>query len=70
MSQNSRFYCGQRAGGDGVDPFAATEEEKPKQEVPQVSSPQPASPTGRVVRDRQKLRTVVCRRTVFQIACL
>lgn len=40
------------AGGDRGDPFAAQEEEKPKQEVPQVSSPQPASPTGRVVRDR------------------
>ncbi|GLD72657.1 epsin-3-like protein, partial [Lates japonicus] len=32
-------------GGDGTDPFAAQEEEKPKQEVPQVSPPQPASPT-------------------------
>ncbi|XP_028263266.1 epsin-3 isoform X2 [Parambassis ranga] len=31
--------------GDGTDPFAAQEEEKPKQDVPKVSSPQPASPT-------------------------
>ncbi|XP_042071913.1 epsin-3 isoform X3 [Haplochromis burtoni] len=30
---------------DGTDPFAAHEEEKPKQEIPAVSSPQPASPT-------------------------
>ncbi|KAM7393954.1 hypothetical protein PAMP_020787 [Pampus punctatissimus] len=30
---------------DGMDPFAAQEEERPKQEVPQVSLPQPASPT-------------------------
>ncbi|XP_029365148.1 epsin-3 [Echeneis naucrates] len=32
-------------GGDGTDPFAGQEEENPKQEIPQVSSPQPASPT-------------------------
>ncbi|XP_034396467.1 epsin-3 [Cyclopterus lumpus] len=32
-------------GGDGTDPFADREEENPKQEIPQVSSPQPASPT-------------------------
>ncbi|XP_034751708.1 epsin-3 isoform X2 [Etheostoma cragini] len=32
-------------GGDETDPFAAQEEENPKQDVPQVSSPQPASPT-------------------------
>ncbi|KAE8300837.1 Epsin-3 EPS-15-interacting protein 3 [Larimichthys crocea] len=31
--------------GDGADPFAEQEDEKPNQEVPQVSSPQPASPT-------------------------
>lgn len=40
------------AGGEGTDPFAAREEEKPKQEVPQVSSPQPASPTGTSGQDR------------------
>ncbi|XP_032397916.1 epsin-3 isoform X1 [Etheostoma spectabile] len=33
------------AGGEETDPFAAQEEENPKQDVPQVSSPQPASPT-------------------------
>ncbi|XP_068448721.1 epsin-3 isoform X2 [Clinocottus analis] len=32
-------------GGDGTDPFADQEEENPKLEIPQVSSPQPASPT-------------------------
>lgn len=42
------------ADGDGTDPFTAQEEEKPKQDVPQVSSPQPASPTGSVVQDRHK----------------
>ncbi|XP_069576661.1 epsin-3 [Brachyistius frenatus] len=31
--------------GDGSDPFAAQEEEEPKEEVPRVSSPQPASPS-------------------------
>ncbi|XP_028457850.1 epsin-3 [Perca flavescens] len=31
--------------GEETDPFAAQEEENPKQDVPQVSSPQPASPT-------------------------
>ncbi|XP_029950735.1 epsin-3-like [Salarias fasciatus] len=30
---------------DGSDPFAAHDEEKPQQEVPRVSSPQPASPS-------------------------
>ncbi|KAM9769283.1 epsin-3 isoform 1-T1 [Menidia menidia] len=30
---------------DGTDPFTGQEEVKPKQKVPQVSSPQPASPT-------------------------
>ncbi|XP_053275219.1 epsin-3 [Pleuronectes platessa] len=30
---------------DGTDPFAAQEEEKPKEEVPQVTSPQHSSPT-------------------------
>ncbi|CAN9509978.1 unnamed protein product [Ophioblennius macclurei] len=30
---------------DGTDPFAEHDEEKPQQEVPRVSSPQPASPT-------------------------
>ncbi|KAL6110391.1 epn3 [Pungitius sinensis] len=32
-------------GGDGTDPFDDQEEENPKQEIVQVSSPQPASPT-------------------------
>lgn len=36
------------AGCDGTDPFTAQDMEKSKQEVPQVSSPQPASPTGSV----------------------
>ncbi|KAJ4944989.1 hypothetical protein JOQ06_013528 [Pogonophryne albipinna] len=31
--------------GDGEDPFAAQEEDNPKQEAPQLSSPQPARPT-------------------------
>ncbi|XP_040042519.2 epsin-3 isoform X1 [Gasterosteus aculeatus] len=33
-------------GGDGTDPFDDQEEENPKREIVQVSSPQPASPTG------------------------
>lgn len=48
------------SGGDGADPFSAQEEEKPKQEVPQVSSPQPASPTGSEVLDTQKDCRVYC----------
>ncbi|XP_056264541.1 epsin-3 [Pseudoliparis swirei] len=32
-------------GGDGTDPFADWKEENPRQEIPHVSSPQPASPT-------------------------
>lgn len=46
--QNSKtvLFLFSHAGGDGTDPFAAQEEEKPNQDVPQVSSPQPASPTG------------------------
>ncbi|XP_076001709.1 epsin-3 [Genypterus blacodes] len=32
-------------GGDRADPFAAQEEERPNQEPPQISSPQPGSPT-------------------------
>ena len=38
------------ADGDETDPFPAHEEEKPKEEVSQVSSPQPASPTGSEAR--------------------